>query len=105
MEIRKTCHSFPTQWDGYLDDGRYVYFRYRNGFLSIDAADSEEACNFGTGGTTVYSADLGLLRGSMDGHISDAEVRDFLKAVFNEEVNTDGGEWLNRELEELLTSS
>lgn len=33
--IECTSKAYPTQYDIYLDDGRYVYFRYRSGRLYI----------------------------------------------------------------------
>jgi hypothetical protein len=31
----QTCESCPSQWEGRTNDGRYVYVRYRWGYLSI----------------------------------------------------------------------
>jgi len=33
--IVKTCDACPAQWDAETEDGRYVYIRYRYGFLSV----------------------------------------------------------------------
>lgn len=86
MRVRKTCYACPTQWEGHTDDGRYVYFRYRSGYMSIDVAADKSSCNFGTGGTTTYAADFAKDRGSWDGHMDDEEVMLHLKAVLGEEV-------------------
>lgn len=34
-EIYKTCEACPSQWQGKLETGEYVYIRYRWGVLSI----------------------------------------------------------------------
>lgn len=33
--IEQTCRWVPSQWEGYTDDGRPIYVRYRWGRLSI----------------------------------------------------------------------
>lgn len=33
--LKKTCSVCPSQWEGQLEDGRYVYARYRWGHLSV----------------------------------------------------------------------
>jgi hypothetical protein len=30
-----TCMACPSQWDAWTDDGKYVYIRYRWGYLSV----------------------------------------------------------------------
>lgn len=34
-EIEQTCEACPSQWEGYTDDERCIYIRYRWGFLSV----------------------------------------------------------------------
>lgn len=34
-EITKTCNGCPAQWEGTTQDGKYVYARYRWGFLRV----------------------------------------------------------------------
>jgi hypothetical protein len=36
-ELRETCASCPSQWEGKLSDGRNVYIRYRWGGLTVTA--------------------------------------------------------------------
>lgn len=31
----QTCGACPAQWDAWTDDGKYVYVRYRWGYLSV----------------------------------------------------------------------
>ena len=33
--LAQTCGACPSQWEGWLDDGRAIYVRYRWGYLSI----------------------------------------------------------------------
>ncbi len=33
--LKKSCYACPAQWEGQLADGRYVYIRYRWGWLGV----------------------------------------------------------------------
>jgi hypothetical protein len=35
VELRMTCSACPSQWEGRLADGRYIYARYRWGHLTV----------------------------------------------------------------------
>lgn len=35
-----TCSGCPTQYEGYLESGEYVYFRYRWGWASLEISRS-----------------------------------------------------------------
>lgn len=35
VELTRTCTACPAQWEGRLDDGRYVYMRYRWGTFGL----------------------------------------------------------------------
>lgn len=37
-----TCIACPSQWEGQLEDGEYVYIRYRYGSLSFGSGDTFE---------------------------------------------------------------
>ena len=41
-QFTKTRFACPAQWECLTDDGKYVYIRYRNGYLRAGIADSEE---------------------------------------------------------------
>jgi len=41
-QFTKTCFACPSQWECLTEDGKYVYIRYRNGYLRTGIADSEE---------------------------------------------------------------
>lgn len=34
VRLKKTCESCPSQWEGELDNGRFLYARYRHGCLT-----------------------------------------------------------------------
>lgn len=42
LEVHQTCVARPAQWEGRLDDGRYVYARYRYGNLQIGVGSTLE---------------------------------------------------------------
>lgn len=85
MKIRQTCAACPTQWEGTLDDGRFVYFRYRHGRLTIDIAKDADSCMYGTGDTTVWFEDFTDERGN-DGFMDDDEVKAIIEGALNEKV-------------------
>ena len=35
-EINMTCMACPSQWEGFLEDGRMFYARYRWGYLTLN---------------------------------------------------------------------
>ena len=39
-ELEMTCEACPSQWEGKLTDGRYVYVRYRWGVLQVGIGDT-----------------------------------------------------------------
>lgn len=41
IELDRTCMAFPAQWEGRIADGRQVYIRYRNGWLSASVGTTE----------------------------------------------------------------
>jgi hypothetical protein len=36
VELRQTCHSCPSQWEGKTKDGRTFYARYRHSCWRVD---------------------------------------------------------------------
>ncbi len=50
-KVTKTCGACPAQWEGQTDDGRFVYARYRWGFLTIGIGDSPDSAVAHEGGT------------------------------------------------------
>lgn len=43
MGLEMTCGACPTQWEYTWPDGKYLYFRYRHGRLSIEVGRNETA--------------------------------------------------------------
>lgn len=41
--LTKTCEAFPAQWEGQLEDGRWVYIRVRYGILSVGFGETRDA--------------------------------------------------------------
>ena len=39
-ELELTCSACPAQWEGRTNDGRWVYVRYRSGFLQVGVGDT-----------------------------------------------------------------
>ena len=65
-ELKQTCDGCPSQWEGKTDDGKYVYIRYRYGWLSFCIG-------------SVYGEVLGLSVGnSMDGCMTEEELATYL---------------------------
>lgn len=42
MKLVRSCNACPTQYDVTLEDGRYVYFRFRHGRWQIELYPSPE---------------------------------------------------------------
>jgi hypothetical protein len=74
MRVEMTCAACPTQYDIFLADGRYVYFRYRSQHWSLELFRDREsfsgdplAAEFGTygdhplDGSMSHSEFMGLL--------------------------------------------
>jgi len=49
-KVTKTCGACPAQWEGQTNDGRFVYARYRWGYLCIGLGDSLGAAIAAEGG-------------------------------------------------------
>jgi hypothetical protein len=43
MRVEMTCAACPTQYDIFLADGRYVYFRYRHQHWSLELFPDKDA--------------------------------------------------------------
>jgi len=41
VKLVRTCWACPSQWDGILDDGRWLYIRYRGGRFSVSVGEHE----------------------------------------------------------------
>lgn len=47
VTLVQTCTACPSQWEGCLEDGRYIYARYRWGHLSVRAGPTPDDAVFG----------------------------------------------------------
>ena len=47
IELARTCFACPSQWEGTTDRGKYIYIRYRWGYLEVELAENENAWRFG----------------------------------------------------------
>lgn len=41
-EITRTCSACPAQWEGRLDDGRFIYIRFRWGCLGVEVGSTPD---------------------------------------------------------------
>ena len=49
--LEQTCFACPSQWEGETTDGKYIYIRYRWGYLSVDV-DGKEIFGLHVGSNT-----------------------------------------------------
>lgn len=69
-----TCTSFPSQWEGHDDEGRYVYVRYRFGRLTVERAQNALLA----GSELLVTAQVG---GRYDGEMSEATMREIVGRI------------------------
>lgn len=73
--FRRTCSISPSQWEGYLSDGRGIYVRYRYGRGTVEI------------GKTIHDAVMGQLifewgdGSTMNGVCTDEELREVTRGV------------------------
>ena len=67
VELNKTCHACPSQWEGMTEEGLYVYIRYRWGYLSASVGRED-----------VYGKRIG---DGYDGVLDDTEMEFALRDV------------------------
>ena len=41
-QLKQTCSAFPSQWEARTEDDKYVYIRYRGGYLSMGVGGTED---------------------------------------------------------------
>ena len=70
VELSKTCAACPAQWSGRTEDGKWVYVRYRWGFLSVRVAEGDNVYA-AVNGDEVFGKECG---GEYDGFMSLAEL-------------------------------
>lgn len=78
VQLAKTCDACPAQWEGKLEDGRFVYIRYRHGYLTAGAGPTPDDALYGTfaegvrrDGEMLYAGEHG---DDLDGSMSEVEM-------------------------------
>jgi hypothetical protein len=86
VELRHTCEACPAQWEGRLEDGRYLYVRYRWGTLQVGLGPT-----FGdaVGNSHHDEVEIG---GAFDGYLSYDELRERLPDFEWPKTDWTGGE-------------
>jgi hypothetical protein len=72
VKMTQTCCACPSQWDGWDESGAYYYFRYRHGYLRVDAHDPDHRA------TTLFGKQIG---DDMDGFMSYEALKSHLNGV------------------------
>lgn len=72
VRLVQTCVACPSQWDGWTDDGRRIYIRYRWGYGSVSIAAPGDGDEY----AAVNGECIAEWEGaeSLDGYISEAEM-------------------------------
>lgn len=89
VSLEQTCSACPSQWEGQLDDGRWLYARYRGGFLSIRLGDSLDEAISAYGPDALYESQCG---DGLDGFMETDELRRHLAGLlhFPEDLEVTG---------------
>ena len=58
--LEKTCYACSAQWEGWTNDNRQVYIRYRHGFLSVRISEEGDDTEYAAvEGEEVYGEWIG----------------------------------------------
>jgi len=76
--ITQTCGACPSQWEGRLDDGRYLYVRYRFGTLRCSVGPTLDDAIFSDAMETVYIEQAG---DDLDGFMTYEDLRERVAEV------------------------
>lgn len=72
--IEQTCESCPSQWEGWTDDNRQIYIRYRFGYLRVSIGPVGDDDEFAAvSGEEVFGLSFG---GEYDGHMTETKLRE-----------------------------
>ena len=78
-QLVKTCEACPAQWEGYTDDDRKVYVRYRWGHLSVRLGDIGDTAEFaGIRGEEIFGKQIGE---DLHGVMSYDELKELTKDI------------------------
>lgn len=75
VRMTQTCNACPAQWEGQTGEGKYIYIRFRYGYLSVQLE-----------GITIYGNECG---DGLDGFMTSAELASQLLGV----LDFSGCEW------------
>lgn len=78
VSIKKTCEACPSQWEGWTDDGLFLYIRYRWGTLSVTFWEDSAMFTFPYPYVVLYE---GCIGDSLDGFMDYEELKKYLKDV------------------------
>lgn len=78
--LEQTCSACPSQWEGQLDDGRWMYARYRGGYLSIRLGDSLDEAISARGPDALFESQCG---DCLDGFMETDELRRHLVGLLH----------------------
>ena len=91
IELKRTCYACPSQWEGQTDDNRWVYFRYRHGYLrveigkeGIDVDDNK----FFDGVEVIFEKHIGS---ALDGYMTFDELKSLTKNIIDYRKVVDDG--------------
>lgn len=79
----ETCGGCPSQWDGWTEEGKYYYFRFRWGYLRVDEHDPDGRSS------TIFGEQIG---DEFDGIMSYAALQEHLRGTVCLPINQTYGE-------------
>lgn len=80
VSLTQTCSACPSQWEGQLNDGRWLYARYRWGHLSVGLGGSLDEAVGARGPEALYEASCG---DGLDGCMDTGELRRHLLGLLH----------------------
>ena len=82
--IKQTCGACPSQWEGFTEDSRPFYIRYRYGVLSVYVGEVGGLSAFDAlDGGNIYCENHG---GELDGVMSESKMMELTSGVLDWEV-------------------
>lgn len=93
VELDMTCGACPSQWEGKLEDGRFIYVRYRHSYLTVGLGESpDSAVDDSLGARWLYMTD------EIDGGVMTTETMCELTGLrLAEGVTVDEDRWWEEE--------
>lgn len=89
VSLHQTCPACPSQWEGRLDDDRWLYARYRGGYLRVGLGATLDDAIDAHGPDALYEWHGG---DCLDGLMETAELRDHLAGLlhFQDDLQVEG---------------